>query len=65
VGVVPEHQRRGLARALLMEGMRRVQALGATCATVAGYSQAANALYAQVTGAQPLINTQWRKQWPA
>jgi hypothetical protein len=42
-----------------------VQALGATCATVAGYSQAANALYAQVTGAQPLINTQWRKQWPA
>ncbi len=64
VGVTPEHQRRGLARALLLEGMRRLQAIGATCATVAGYSEAANALYAQVTGAQPLINSQWRKQWP-
>ncbi len=65
VGVVPEHQRRGLARALLLEGMRRAQAVGATCITVAGYSQAANALYGQVMGGQPLVNSQWRKQWPA
>ncbi len=34
VGCHPEHRRRGLARALLCEGMRRLAALGATVAHV-------------------------------
>jgi GNAT superfamily N-acetyltransferase len=48
VGTVPEHQRRGLARALLQEGMRRIRRLGAVQVTVGGVSEAAKKLYASV-----------------
>jgi ribosomal protein S18 acetylase RimI-like enzyme len=42
----PDHQRRGLARALMLEGMRRMRALGALTATVdTGDMVPANALY--------------------
>ncbi len=45
VGTVPEHQRRGLSRAILTEGLHRVKRMGATTAFVSGFSPAANALY--------------------
>jgi mycothiol synthase len=45
VGTMPEHQRRGLGRAVIQEGLRRVQRMGAVTAFVNGYSLAANALY--------------------
>jgi GNAT superfamily N-acetyltransferase len=48
VGIMPEYQRRGLGRAMMCEGMRRVQRMGATLATVAGFSPGANALYSAV-----------------
>lgn len=48
VGTAPEHQRRGLSRAILTEGLRRVQALGCQRAFVGGYSEAANGLYRSV-----------------
>jgi ribosomal protein S18 acetylase RimI-like enzyme len=42
----PDHQRRGLARALTLEGMRRLRALGATSACVgSGDAAPANSLY--------------------
>lgn len=48
VGTHPAHQRRGLGRALMAEGLRRVRDLGATLCTVGSYSAAAGALYASV-----------------
>lgn len=48
VGTVPEHQRRGLGKAIMHEGLRRLQRLGATQAHVGSYSPAAHALYASV-----------------
>ncbi len=43
VGTVPEHQRCGLARSLLSEGMRRLKQLGATQAMTIGGEPPANA----------------------
>ena len=45
VGTMPEHQRRGLGKAVLCEGLRRLQRMGAVMAFVNGYSPAANGLY--------------------
>jgi predicted N-acetyltransferase YhbS len=42
----PDHLRKGLARSLIYEGMRRLRALGADSACVgSGDAEAANALY--------------------
>ena len=48
VGTHPAHQRRGLGRAVMAEGLRRAVHLGATLAIVSSYSSAAGALYASV-----------------
>ncbi len=63
VGTVPEHQRRGLARCLLLEGMQRLRSLGATKVIVSGYNPPANALYKSVLG--PVFDTSipWEKRW--
>src|SRR5690606_33802597 len=61
VGVAPEHQRRGLGRAMMLEAMRRAQAMGATLVTVAGFSEAANSLYASVMGGTTLSLRPWVK----
>ena len=45
VGTHPNHQRRGLGKAVMSEGLRRAQRLGATLATVSSYSAGAHALY--------------------
>lgn len=45
VGTHPDHQRRGLGRALLTEGMRRLRERGATLATVGSGTPAARAFY--------------------
>lgn len=45
VGTTPEHQRRGLGKAVMFEGLRRLKWLGATLATVGSYSLPAGALY--------------------
>lgn len=50
VATVPAHQRRGLGKALLTEGLRRLQRMGASTAFVGGYSGRANALYRSVMG---------------
>ena len=46
VGTTPEHQRRGLGRAVMTEALRRLQRMGCVVAFVGGYSIPANALYA-------------------
>ncbi len=63
VGTAPEHQRRGLGKAVLFEGLRRLKERGAVLATVAGYSMAANALYASVMGEEYKLLERWHKEW--
>jgi hypothetical protein len=63
VGTVPEHQRRGLARAVMSEGLRRLKQLGAMRAFVGGYEPGANALYSSVLSAECDLSEQWLKTW--
>jgi GNAT superfamily N-acetyltransferase len=46
VGVDPAYQRRGIARALMHEGLRRAKRIGATLAFVGSFSEAAHKTYA-------------------
>jgi nitroreductase len=59
VGTYGPYQRRGLARAVMLEGLRRVKRLGATLALVGGYTPAANALYASVMGPDHTLSQRW------
>jgi ribosomal protein S18 acetylase RimI-like enzyme len=45
VGTAPEHQQRGLGKAVMYEGLRRLQKLGATMAYVGSESSGAKAFY--------------------
>lgn len=63
VATVPDYQRRGLGRALLTEGMRRLKRMGATRAFVGGHSPAANGLYQAVTGPEHEVYERWMKEW--
>jgi mycothiol synthase len=63
VGTVPEHQRRGLARALLFEGMKQLKLRGATQCMVAGGSKPANTLYQAVIGPVFDLYQPWEKRW--
>jgi len=58
VGTHPDHQRRGLGRAIMAEGLRRVAALGATRALVTSgaNNDASNALYTR-SGFEPVDET--------
>jgi ribosomal protein S18 acetylase RimI-like enzyme len=63
VATVPAHQRRGLGKAVMTEGLRRLQRMGATTAFVCGSSTAANALYRSVMGPDHELYEPWVKQW--
>jgi len=64
VGSMPEHQRCGLARSLLYEGMRRLKRLGATQVMTSGGELPANALYQSVLGPVYDVYQPWEKRWP-
>lgn len=64
VGTVPRYQRKGLGRALLTEGLRRLQRMGAKRAFVCGYSPEANGLYRSVMGPEHELYEQWVRDWP-
>jgi mycothiol synthase len=63
VGVAPDHRRRGVGRALMAEGLRRAQRLGATRAHVASFAPPAHALYESVGFTQYLLAERWEKSW--
>jgi GNAT superfamily N-acetyltransferase len=61
VATVPAHQRHGLARAVMTEGIRRLMTLGAVHATVGSYSDEAGALYAAMGFTQYDLSERWEK----
>ena len=62
VGTAPAHQRRGLGRAVMGEGLRRLERLGATQAYVGSYTPAAHALYASVGFTEYDLSEPWAKE---
>ena len=63
VGTHPSHQKRGLGKAVMSEGLRRAQNLGATLATVSSYSKGAHALYESMGFTQVDILEPWIREW--
>jgi ribosomal protein S18 acetylase RimI-like enzyme len=63
VACVPAHQRRGLARAVMTEGLRRLQRMGAVVACVGGFSREANTLYSVVVSPECDLYGPWIRQW--
>lgn len=63
VGTHPDHQRRGLGKAVMTEGLRRARKLGATLATVSSYGDAAHALYASVGFTEFDLLEPWIRDW--
>jgi mycothiol synthase len=63
VATVPAHQRRGLGKAVMTDGLRRLQRMGATLAMVSGYSPEANGLYRSVMGPEHDLSEPWVREW--
>ena len=63
VGTHPNHQKRGLGKAVMSEGLRRAQKLGATLATVSSYSTGAHALYESMGFTDVDLLEPWIKEW--
>jgi GNAT superfamily N-acetyltransferase len=63
VGTAPEHQRRGLGKAVMCEGLRRLKRLGAVMAYVGSYSPEAHALYASVGFTAYDLSEPWVREW--
>jgi GNAT superfamily N-acetyltransferase len=61
VATVPAHQRRGLGKAVMCEGLRRLKRMGCTKAFVGSYSPEAHALYAAVGFTAFEILESWEK----
>ncbi len=63
VATVPDYQRRGLGKAVMTEGLRRLQRRGCLWALVAGSSPWANALYSSVIGPDYELYESWIREW--
>jgi mycothiol synthase len=64
VGTHPDHRRRGLAKAVMCEGLRRLKELGATVAFVGtGYDAPANRLYESVGFTEVDVVDRWQKEF--
>lgn len=63
VGTHPNHQKRGLGKTVMVEGLRRAQRLGATLATVSSYGKAAHALYESMGFTEFDLLEPWIRQW--
>jgi mycothiol synthase len=63
VGTHPHHQKRGLGKAVMSEGLRRAERLGATLATVSSYGKAAHALYESMGFTEFDLLEPWIKEW--
>jgi len=62
VGTALAHQRRGLGKAVMCEGLRRLKRMGATMAYVGSYDTAAHALYASVGFTEYDLSEPWAKE---
>jgi mycothiol synthase len=62
VGVAAEHWRRGLGKAVMTEGLKRLQQLGCTRVFSTAHDAAADALYGSVLREQKVTDT-WIKTW--
>jgi mycothiol synthase len=62
VGTAPEHQRRGLGKAVMCEGLRRLRWMGATMAYVGSYGMPAHALYASAGFTEYDLFEPWAKE---
>jgi GNAT superfamily N-acetyltransferase len=63
VGTHPDHQKRGLGKAVMSEGLCRAQRLGATLATVSSYGKAAHALYESMGFTDVDLLEPWIREW--
>lgn len=63
VGTHPGHQKRGLGKAVMTEGLRRAERLGATLATVSSYGVAAHTLYESMGFTEFDLLEPWIKEW--
>ncbi len=63
VGTHPNHQKRGLGKAVMTEGLRRAERLGATLATVSSYSTGAHALYESMGFTEFDLLEPWIREW--
>lgn len=61
VGTVPEHQRKGLGKAVMLGGLRRLKPVGATTAYVGTHSEIANRLYTSVGFTACDLSERWVK----
>lgn len=61
VGTAKEHRRRGLAKAVLCEGLRRLRRLGAVTAHVGSYEPTVHALYASVGFTEYDVSEPWAR----
>ena len=62
VGTAAEHWKRGLGKAVITEGMRRLKNVGCTCVFATANDEPANALYRSVMQAYKVTET-WGKQF--
>lgn len=63
VATVPAHRKKGLGKAVIMEGLQRLKRMGCKMAFVGGYSQAANALYFSTMGSDYDVSEAWEKYY--
>jgi mycothiol synthase len=63
VGTHPAHQKRGLGKAVMSEGLHRAERLGATLATVSSYGKAAHALYESMGFTEFDLLEPWIREW--
>jgi GNAT superfamily N-acetyltransferase len=63
VGTHPAYQRRGLSKAVMCEGLRRLRRMGATIAYVGSYSPAAHAAYEAVGFSDYELSEPWELTW--
>lgn len=61
VATVPAHQRKGLSKAVLTEGLHRLKHMGCKVAFVGGLADGPNALYFSVMGPEYNVSEPWKK----
>jgi mycothiol synthase len=63
VGTAPEHQRLGIGKATMLEGLRRLKALGVTLVYVGSFTPGAHALYESVGFTEYELSQRWEREF--